>query len=60
MSAGEVGKLLELKKSRIYELAAAGHLPTVRLGRRILFSRRGIEELERVAIERAVALQQSN
>jgi excisionase family DNA binding protein len=58
MSADEVGDLLYLKKTRVYELAAAGLLPTVRLGRRILFSRRGIAELERAAIARTLDLQE--
>ena len=41
LTAVEVGGQLGLRKSRVYELAAAGLLPTVRLGRRLLFPRRG-------------------
>jgi len=53
LTADEVGQQLGLKKSRVYELAAAGHLPVVRLGRRILFPRRGLDALIDEAIERA-------
>ena len=59
LSAEEVGEQLGLKRSRVYELAAGGHLPVVRLGKRVLFPRRGLEELERAAAgtdQRAVAL----
>lgn len=55
LTAAEVGQELGLKKSRVYELAAAGLLPVVRLGRRILFPRRGLEALVDTAIERARA-----
>lgn len=37
LTAEEVGRRLGLRRSRVYELAAAGRLPVVRLGRRILF-----------------------
>ncbi len=37
ISASEVGQQLGLRKSRVYELAAGGLLPCVRLGRRIWF-----------------------
>lgn len=53
LTASEVGHELGLKKSRVYELAAGGLLPVVRLGRRILFPRRGLETLVDTAIERA-------
>jgi excisionase family DNA binding protein len=53
LTADEVGQQLGLKKSRVYELAAGGQLPVVRLGRRILFPRRGIDTLIDEAIERA-------
>ena len=55
LTAAEVGQELGLKKSRVYELAAAGLLPVVRLGRRILFPRRGLDALVDTAIERARA-----
>ena len=55
LSAAEVGAQLGLGRSRVYELAAAGVLPVVRLGRRMLFPRRGLDELAELAIERAKA-----
>jgi excisionase family DNA binding protein len=55
LSAAEVGQQLGLHKSRVYELAAAGLLPVVRLGRRMLFPRRGLEQIAEAAIERARA-----
>lgn len=59
MSAAEVGSMLNLRKTRVYELAAAGLLPTVRLGRRILFVRRGIAVLEQAAVDRALEAQRT-
>jgi len=53
LTASEVGRQLGLGKSRVYALAAEGLLPTVRLGRRIWFPRRGLEALADAAIERA-------
>ena len=55
LTAREVGQQLGLKRSRVYELAAAGMLPVVRLGRRMLFPRRGLEELAEAAIARVRA-----
>jgi excisionase family DNA binding protein len=55
LTAAEVGQQLGVRKSRVYELAASGMLPVVRLGRRMLFPRRGLEELADAAIERARA-----
>ena len=55
LTATEVGQQLGIRKSRVYELAAAGLLPVVRLGRRMRFPRRGLEELATAAIERAKA-----
>jgi excisionase family DNA binding protein len=52
LTAAEVGHELGIQKSRVYELAAGGLLPVVRLGRRILFPRRGLEELAETAIQR--------
>lgn len=57
LTAREVGQLMGLKKSRVYELAAAELLPTVRLGRKILFSRRGILALDQAAIDRTLEAQ---
>ena len=59
LTAAEVGSLLNLRKSRVYELAAAGLLPTVRLGRRVLFSRRGLLAIDQAAIERALENQRA-
>ena len=53
LSATEVGRQLGLGKSRVYALAGEGLLPTVRLGRRMWFPRRGLEALANAAIERA-------
>lgn len=54
LSAREVGAILGLKKSRVYELAHAGILPTVRLGvRRLLFPASGLDSLESAALARA-------
>ena len=53
LSAAEVGRQLGLGKSRVYALAAEGLLPTLRLGRRMWFPRRGLEALADAAIERA-------
>jgi excisionase family DNA binding protein len=53
LTAAEVGRELGLKKSRVYELAAAGLLPVVRLGRRMLFPRRGLDAMIDAAIRRA-------
>ena len=55
LTATEVGRELGIQKSRVYELAAGGLLPVVRLGRRVLFPRRGLEELAQLAIERVKA-----
>ena len=55
LSAADVGKILGLRKSRVYELAASGAVPTIRLSpRRALFSRRGIEPLDQAAVDRAL------
>jgi excisionase family DNA binding protein len=53
ISASDVGRQLGLRKSRVYELAAAGLLPSVRLGRRIWFPVRGLDALAETAIEEA-------
>jgi len=56
LTATEVGRQLGLRKSRVYELAACGAIPVVRLGRRMLFPRRGLEELANAAIDRAKSM----
>jgi excisionase family DNA binding protein len=53
LTADEVGQELGLGRSRVYELAAAGHLPVVRLGRRMWFPRRGLDALAEAAIRRS-------
>ena len=55
LSAVEVGERLGVRRSRVYELAAAGMLPVVRLGRRMFFPRHGLDALAEQAIERAKA-----
>ncbi len=55
LSAREVGLQLGIRKSRVYELAAAGLLPVVRMGRRMLFPCHGLEALAAAAIERTRA-----
>jgi predicted DNA-binding transcriptional regulator AlpA len=51
LNACEVGQQLGLRKSRIYEMAAEGLPPSVRLGRRIWFPVRGLDALADAAIE---------
>jgi excisionase family DNA binding protein len=46
----EVGRQLGLRKSRVYELAAAGLIPVIRMGRRLHFPRRGLDALADEAI----------
>jgi excisionase family DNA binding protein len=53
LTVDEVGRQLRVRRSRVYELAASGVLPVVRLGRRMLFPRRGLEALADEAIARA-------
>ena len=55
LTAAEVAQELGLQKSRVYELAAGDLLPVVRLGRRLLFPRRGLEALAEAAIARTQA-----
>ncbi len=51
LNASQVGEQLGLRKSRVYELAAQGLLPNVRLGRRIWFPVRGLDALADAAIQ---------
>jgi excisionase family DNA binding protein len=53
LTVEEVGRHLGVRRSRVYELAASGLLPVVRLGRRLRFPRRGLEHLAEEAIARA-------
>ena len=57
LSASEVGDRLGLKKSRVYQLVQSGDLHVVRLGRRVMFPREGLEELGRAAVQRALERQ---
>jgi excisionase family DNA binding protein len=52
LTVEEVGRHLGVRRSRVYELAASGLLPVVRLGRRLRFPRRGLETLADEAISR--------
>ena len=44
-SVPEVARLLGINRNTAYELAARGELPTVRLGKRVLIVRAGLERL---------------
>jgi excisionase family DNA binding protein len=55
LAAAQVGQLLGVGASRVYALAAAGRLPIVRMGRRIYFPKRALDELVSESIERARA-----
>jgi excisionase family DNA binding protein len=52
LNAKDLAQELGVTVSRIYQMERAGDLACVRLGRRILFPRRVLDELERVAAER--------
>jgi excisionase family DNA binding protein len=52
LTVEEVGRHLGVRRSRVYELAASGLLPVVRLGRRLRFPRSGLENLAQEAISR--------
>lgn len=49
----EAGRILGVGPARAYELVRAGHIPVVRMGRRLYVPRRWQEELANAAIERA-------
>jgi excisionase family DNA binding protein len=57
LTAEQVGRELGVGRTRVYELAASGLLPVVRLGRRLFFPRRAMEALEQSAVERALKAQ---
>ena len=44
-SVPEVARLLGINRNTAYELAARGALPTIRLGKRVLVVRAGLERL---------------
>jgi Helix-turn-helix domain len=57
LSVEEAGLLaFGVKKSRAQQMAAAGLIPTIRLGRRLLVPRKALEALADGAIERAKEL----
>jgi excisionase family DNA binding protein len=45
MTADQVADLLQMPRQRVYELAAAGKIPSIRFGRQVRFTRAGISEL---------------
>ena len=46
VSVPEAAKLLCISRNLAYELAAQGRLPHVRLGRRVLIRRFGLDQME--------------
>ena len=45
LSVNEVAKLLGLNRNSVYEAAKRGELPIIRLGRRVLISRAGLQRM---------------
>jgi excisionase family DNA binding protein len=45
ITVDEAAKLLGIGRSLCYELARSGKLPALRLGRRVVISRKGLEHL---------------
>lgn len=45
LTVDETAKLLRIGRNTAYQLANEGKLPVVRLGKRILVSRKGLDEL---------------
>lgn len=45
LSVDEASSLLGLNRNTVYESVKRGELPTIRLGRRILISRAGLQRL---------------
>ncbi|MBA2633322.1 MAG: helix-turn-helix domain-containing protein [Chloroflexi bacterium] len=43
LTVRQVAKLLGIARNSVYQAAAAGEIPSVRVGRRILFARRSLE-----------------
>lgn len=44
LTAEQVAEQLQVKKSRVYEMARLGIIPSVRMGRQIRFDQRALEE----------------
>jgi excisionase family DNA binding protein len=45
LSVNEAAKLLGLNRNSVYEAAKRGELPIIRLGRRVLISRAGLQRM---------------
>jgi excisionase family DNA binding protein len=45
LTVAEAGKILRISKGLAYEMARSGTLPTIRLGRRLLVPRLGLDRL---------------
>jgi len=45
LSVDEAAELLGLNRNSVYEAAKRGELPTIRVGRRVLISRAGLQRL---------------
>ncbi len=45
LNVPEAGRLLNLSRATAYALAAAGVIPTIRLGKRLVVPRKALEEL---------------
>ena len=57
VDAGQVARDLGICKSGVYRLAAAGALPSVRLGRRVLFPAGVVVRLAEAAFERTATVE---
>lgn len=42
-SASDVARLLHISRATVYRMAALGELPSVRLGKRVIFSREHLQ-----------------
>jgi excisionase family DNA binding protein len=54
----EAGRMLGVGRAQAYAHAAAGRIPTVRLGRKMLVPVRALTELEDAAARSAIAVQE--
>lgn len=54
-NADEVKSVLGLSLSGVYEAARKGDLPSVRIGRRLIFPKQGIDRLLSEAVGKAAA-----
>ena len=53
LTVEEAGKMLGISRATAYQLANQGKLPAIRLGRRLLISKAGLERLENEARTKA-------